>query len=472
MPWALFYPADYSIGSASLGYHYVFQKLRELGTAAERFFASPVPYRSVDADTLLERFPVISASIAYECDVPLFFRWLNGAGVPLSPKIREAGGFPIVGMGGAITYINPLVASGVCDFIVLGDGMDVLKDITEVIRRFGGSSREKLWEALAAIPAVFVPPVHMRKGLENSKLRIARELSLDGPYPMHSLWMTPRGAFGKTLLIELQRGCARSCSYCTLTGCFGKTRIRKFETIARAFDSITLRFDIPQAGLVTPEAGDYPFIERLLSKLKKNGTGVSFASLRLDRLTEAMLTALSESGRRSVTAAPETGSDALRFACGKKFGNELVIEKLEMAKKLGIEKAKLYFMVGLPGETDEDVSAITSLCRRIIDETGLALTLSVNPFVPKPGTRWSGENFAGSRTIKEKYEKIKKDMRAITKKAPRLRLTGIKEAEEEFSLAWYGYNDSAALAGAVEDGAAPRPASGRELTAPEIAQFI
>ena len=291
MPWALFYPADYSIGSASLGYQYVFQTLRELGAAAERFFASPVPYRSADADTMLERFPVITASIAYECDIPVFFRWLRGAGIPLLPEEREEGGFPVVGMGGALTYINPLAASGVCDFVVLGDGMDVMGGIADVLRRYGGGSRAKLWRELAELPTVFVPPLHAREGLEKYNLRIARELSLDGPYPMHSVWTTPRGAFGKTLLLELQRGCARSCSYCTLPQCFGRMRFRKFEAVEKAVDDITARFNIPQAGLVTPEAGDYPFIAPLLAKLREKEIGVSFASLRLDRLTPDMITA-------------------------------------------------------------------------------------------------------------------------------------------------------------------------------------
>lgn len=472
MPWALFYPADYSIGAASLGYQYVFQKLRESGAAVERFFASPMPYRSVDADTMLERFHVITASIAYECDIPLFFKWLHGAGIPLLPEEREGGGFPVVGMGGALTYINPLAASGVCDFVILGDGMDVMGDIADVLRRCGSGGRARLWRELAEIPTVFVPPVHISEGLEKSKLRIARGLSLNGPYPMHSVWTTPRGVFGKTLLLELQRGCARSCSYCTLPQCFGRMRFRKFEAIEKAVDDITARFDVRQAGLVTPEAGDYPFITPLLAKLRKNGIGVSFASLRLDRLTADMVTATSVSGRRSVTAAPETGSDGLRFACGKKFQNDLVVEKLAMARGLGIDKAKLYFMVGLPGETGEDISAITDLCRRIIDETGLALTLSVNPFVPKPRTPWSMENFAEARTIKGKYEKIKKEMRSITKKTPQLRLTGVKEAETEFRLAWYGYKDSAALAAAVESGGTRQPEGKRAEAAEEIAKFI
>ena len=375
-------------------------------------------------------------------------------------------------MGGALTYINPLAASGVCDFVVLGDGMDVMGGIADVLRRYGGGSRAKLWRELAELPTVFVPPLHAREGLEKYNLRIARELSLDGPYPMHSVWTTPRGAFGKTLLLELQRGCARSCSYCTLPQCFGRMRFRKFEAVEKAVDDITARFNIPQAGLVTPEAGDYPFIAPLLAKLREKEIGVSFASLRLDRLTPDMITATSESGRRSVTVAPETGSDGLRFACGKKFTNDLVVEKLAMARGLGIDKAKLYFMVGLPGETDEDVSAITALCRRIIDETGLALTLSVNPFVPKPRTPWSAENFAEVRTIKGKYEKIKKEMRSITKKTPQLRLTGVKEAETEFRLAWYGYKESAALAAVVENGETRLPEGERARAAEEIARFI
>ena len=114
MPWALFYPADYSIGSANLGFHYVFQRLRESGVAAERFFASPVPYRSVDADTMLERFSVITASVAYEGDIPAFYRWLSGANIPLLAEERVAGSFPVIGMGGALSYIMTLKVSGVC----------------------------------------------------------------------------------------------------------------------------------------------------------------------------------------------------------------------------------------------------------------------------------------------------------------------------------------------------------------------
>ncbi|MCF0247788.1 MAG: radical SAM protein, partial [Synergistes sp.] len=437
MPWALFYPSDYAIGSANLGYQYVFRRLREAGVAAERFFAAPIPYRSADADTLLERFSVITASIAYEGGIPVFFRWLSEAGIPLSAKQREDGGFPVVGMGGALSYINPLSLSGVCDFIILGDGLDVLNHVTESLRAWErGLSREKLWNRLAESPNVFVPPVDIVEGRVVRDLQIDRTLDLNGPYPVHSVWTSEKSAFGNTLLLELQRGCVRSCRYCTLPQCFGKTRLRDFSVIKNAVEDITSRFDVQRAGLVTPEAGDYPQLSPLLGLLDEKNVGVSFASLRVDRLNEEMIDALVRGGRRSVTVAPETGGEALRASCGKKFSDDLIIEKLAMAKKAGIENVKLYFMIGLPGESDEDVSGITTLCRRIIDATGQNLSLSVNPFIPKPGTPWQNEKFAGKFTIREKYERIKRDMRTITKKTPLLRLTGIKEAESEYALAW------------------------------------
>lgn len=472
LPWALFYPADYSIGAANLGYHYIFETLKKAGVMTERFFASPVPYRSADKDTLLERFSVITASIAYEGSIPLFCRWLSEASIPLLPEQRAAASFPVVGMGGALSYINPLSVAGICDFIILGDGMDIMPHVIAALREHERTGdRQKLWERLAEADEILVPPVDIIDGKIIRKLKVGRTLSLDGPYPMHSLWTTPRAAFGKSLLLELQRGCARNCSYCTLPGCFGKMRFRSFELLKEAVEKITSRFEIPQAGLVTPEAGDYPMLPQLTELLGEKKVGVSFASLRLDRLTPQMIEAMTANGRKSITVAPETGGEALRFACGKKFTDDLILEKLSLAKTMGIERVKLYFMIGLPGETDEDITAMTALCRRVIAETGQNLTLSVNPFIPKPGTPWRNELFAGKKTIKQKYEKIKKEMRSITRKTPQLRLTGIKEAETEFALSWYGYNESRALALSAAEGRLILPEPDRNAAAQELAKI-
>jgi len=136
LPWAMFYPADYSIASANLGYQYIFRKLREAGVAAERFCRTPFPYRSIDGDTLLERFPVISASISYELGVEEFFKWLKSANIPLNPFERAKGDYPLVIVGGAISYINPLIVSAVADAVILGDGMDILPAVIDAVSKY------------------------------------------------------------------------------------------------------------------------------------------------------------------------------------------------------------------------------------------------------------------------------------------------------------------------------------------------
>lgn len=162
-----------------------------------------------------------------------------------------------------------------------------------------------------------------------------------------------------------------------------------------------IKFD--QVGFVTPEAGDYPEINKILDLLQKMDKGVSFASLRLDRLTEKMLDAITRGGRHSLTVAPETGRDCLRTSCGKRFSNDLIIEKLKLAKEKGINNVKLYFMIGLPEEHDDDIFAIPELCRRIIETTGQSLVISAGPFVPKPWTKWERHDFSGLQEIKRKY---------------------------------------------------------------------
>ena len=478
LPWALFYPEDYSIGASSLGFHYIFRILRENGIAVERFFKTPIPYRSVDGDTLLERFSVITASVSYELGVTSFCDWLLSANIPLLPAERVRGHFPVIGAGGALTYINPLPLSGFCDFIILGDGIDVMPNVIKCIEKYSSSGdREALWADLALLDSVLVPPVHMQNGVKLSdslKRTVAKDMELSDNYPMHSTWISKDSVFSDTLLIEIQRGCARKCSYCTLPGSFGKMRTRSFETIKKQVDSLLSVTSIRQAGLVTPEAGDYPELDKLTDYLTSKNIGVSFASLRIDHLTKNMISVLTAGGRHSITVAPETGNDALRFSCGKKFTNDLILEKLTLASEAGINQVKLYFMIGLPGETEDDVLSISTLCRRIIDETGQNLILSVGPFVPKPATAWQDANFIDLREIREKYRIISKGARSIKKKSPKLRLTSPKEAEYEFNLAWYGFTESRSMAEymSASGSSVPLVSIDRENTKEELKYII
>jgi len=250
-------------------------------------------------------------------------------------------------------------------------------------------------------------------------------------------------------------------------------RRRQIALFKDDFVSLCSKFDFDQVGLITPEAGDYPEIDELLDLIQANKKSVSFASLRIDRVNEKMLSALSSGGRHSITVAPETGNSNLRAKCGKKFSNELIIEKLRCAKEFGINKAKLYFMLGLPEETDEDVKSIADLCANIISETGQTIIISAGAFIPKPWTKWEMEQFAGIDEVKRKYRLLTEATRKIKKKTPVLRLTSPKEAEAEFVLAWAGSSESKQLAADIEKyGKRKFNFSDRQRTWEELRQFL
>lgn len=433
LPVALFFPADYAVGMSNLGYHYIYRKLRELGVAVERFFASPIPYRSVERDTLLERFSLILASVAYEGDIPALARWMQAGGIDAPRTMREARETQIVGVGGAMTYINPLALTGIADFIVLGDGLPVLEYVTETLRL--GQPREATLRELARHPSILVPSVHieaLRRG-QAASLRIERQLDISEDYG-HGTWIAPDSAFGATLLLELQRGCMRACSYCTLPSCFGPLRQRPLALLQADLRRIGRTCPFEQVGLVTPEAGDYRDLDALLAEIDALGKGVSFASLRVDALTDGMVHALVRGGRQRLTVAPETGDDAFRARCGKRFTNADLLEALARARDNGVKGAKLYFMIGLPEEDVEAVASIPALCGRIRKETGLGISVNVSPFVPKPGTAWALQPFDGATNLRRKKALLLRELRRIP--GVKLHATSVREAVGEYLLSW------------------------------------
>jgi radical SAM superfamily enzyme YgiQ (UPF0313 family) len=204
--------------------------------------------------------------------------------------------------------------------------------------------------------------------------------------------------------------------------------------IERDIDEIAKRTSFGRVGLVTPEASDYEDLDGLLAFIERLGKGVSFASLRADGLTRRMVDALARDGRRSLTIAPESGDDDLRFACGKRFTNDKIVQVLQMARNRGIANVKLYFMIGLPGEGDDHVASIAALCGRLREETGLRVNAAVSPFVPKPGTAWASMPFEGESALKRKIRLL---VRAFSGMAgSTLQTASVKEACVEYALSW------------------------------------
>jgi radical SAM superfamily enzyme YgiQ (UPF0313 family) len=226
--------------------------------------------------------------------------------------------------------------------------------------------------------------------------------------------------------------------------------VRGPELVERDIDETLRVAEFSRVGLVTPEAGDYEYIDELLDFAEHRGKGVSFASLRVDNLTERMMKALVSGGGRAVTVAPETGDDSLRRICGKRFSNGDVTEKLEMAARTGARSAKLYFMIGLPGETREQAMSIAALCEDVRLKTGLTVTASVSPFVPKPGTPWAGEVFAGEKKLKVLFSLLSRTLGGVS--GVKLRAAGIREACVEYAVSGAGTEASRYIARDVLSG--------------------
>lgn len=446
IPWALLYPSSYKVGMSNLGLHYIFFGLKQNGIGVERVFLSPSSL-SVDGERHLRDFAVITASVAYEVDVVALTKLLGREKIPLSWDERAKTDGPIIGIGGALTYINPLVFSGLADFVVLGDGEAALRAVVEAVHKaMSCGRRDKLWADLSEHPSIYVPAVHnafIDKGEELGRVR--GHCPNLGDILGHSLWLTPHAALGRTLLIELQRGCKRRCPYCTIPACFGRDRRQPVEVVKGKIEALQHRFSFDQVGLVTPEASDYPCLDNLLDFLEGLNCSVSFASLRLDALTPKMVRALVAGGRRGLTVAPECGSDALRYSLGKPFSNKTIIKTISMAADEGVRSAKLYFMIGLPGERDEDVAQIADLARSIRDSARLKVVLAVNLFVPKPHTPWSEASFLGQREGKRRLALLKKALRGDSK-GIEVREGGVREAAVEYRLTWATLQDGVCLA--------------------------
>ncbi|MDO9508053.1 MAG: radical SAM protein [Thermovirgaceae bacterium] len=424
---------------ASLGFHSIIAELRKLGVGVERFFNGKFAGVSLESGRRIENFPIISASVAYEPDLisilSVFKRWKMSH----SWQDRFESEEPVFGVGGALSYINPLIFSGIADWVVLGDGEPVVEYLVRECRNYvSHGDRRRLWEKLAEHESIYVPPIHRDQILSGNQVPRKKSVltDMDKAYGK-SLWVTSGAAFGRTVLVELQRGCRRRCNYCTIPMSFGPVRVRSLDRVLEDISNVSHIGDI-QIGLVTPEAGDYPGLPELLAYLKKTEQAVSFASLRVDNMTEDMVEAVVRSKRFGLTVAPETGTDRLRALCGKPFDNSLIVDKLMMARFIGVKQVKLYFMVGLPGEENSDIDSIPELCREIRGKTGLRIRASVGIFVPKPLSHWEMASMIGVEEAFSKIKRLKASFAEKTLKGCSISVQEPREALLEYALSWSG----------------------------------
>ncbi len=415
---ALAYGNSYHVGMSSLGFQRVYELVhgRE-GWTCERFFADGAGMpRSVETDTPLAAFGAIAFSISFEEDYLNALQMLARARVP--PRRAARGGDdPIVIVGGSCAMINPLPLAEFVDVFALGAAENLLPELLPALEET--ASRGELLERLAGLPGFYVP-AHHRPEEDGCFTKLAKleltEQQMRGPGALPTTAIvTPRTEFAEKFLIEMSRGCPEKCRYCWATFGMGRFRWHPTEFILASLERARPVTD--QLGFVATAVGDHPDLEPILLEANRLGFRTSVSSIRIPAVSEGVLEALYASGDRSITLAPETGSDALRWKLNKPVPNALLFEKVRLIFRQGFTQLKLYFLLGLPGETMEDVEAIlevASRCRALMLEE-LAprgaighVHLGVNILIPKPYTGWQREHMEEVPVLRRKIARLQR----------------------------------------------------------------
>lgn len=445
----LLYPNTYFVGMSNLGFQTMHRVLNALpGLSCERAFLpdpadlpeltrTQTPLFSLETQSPLAEFDLIGVSVSYEMDYANVLRALLWAGLPPLTRDRDET-HPLVIAGGPCLTYNPEPLADFLDACVIGEGEETMAAVAEVLRTVSmarGATRAELLAALATVPGVYVPSQHEgglppdpgrcpagRTGGEgaNQAPSVSRRWVRDlDAYPAATFILTPETQFGDMVCVEISRGCGRGCRFC-IAGYVTRPPRHRARAAIREIVAAALPHR-RKVGLVGPSISDYPDLPALLDDLAGLGAAVSASSLRADVLLASPTLALAGSGETAITIAPEAGSQRLRHAVNKSLTDEAILAAAENAVAAGIRRVKLYLMLGLPTETDADVEAAAALCRRIADLPGMRqVQVSINPFVPKPGTpfQWCAmerENVLAARL---------KRFRSLLKDHKRLQISG------------------------------------------------
>jgi radical SAM family uncharacterized protein len=448
----LVFPGTYYVGMSSLGYQTIYRIINARKDAlAERLFLpdakSPLnraslssPITSVESKTRPSDFEILGFSVAFEHDYKEVADFLRLSGIPPFSRDRDES-HPLLILGGVCTFFNPEPIADFFDAVIVGEAEESINEFLDEYVNLKSASRQELLLSLSHIPGVYIPSLYTPSYNTDGTLlsyaaasgapeRIVRRYVKDlDSFPAKSAIITSDTEFSDMFMIELSRGCGRHCRFCMAGYVYRPPRSRSFESVKKDIEEG--RKLAAKIGLVGSAVSDYPEIARLANEFKDQEINFSASSLRADSLTPELARLVSK-GNRTVAIAPEAGSERLRAVINKNISQEQVLSAVRTLIEAGVLNVKLYFMVGLPTERDEDIEEIIALASKAREEMLSAarlkgrmgtLSLSVNCFIPKPWTPFQWEPMETADRLKNKLQHIAKALKgpnmAVTHDVPK-----------------------------------------------------
>ena len=389
----------------------------------------PVTYESL---TPIGEYPIIALSVAYELELAGVCRLLAAGKVPVLAEERSERD-PFVLAGGPLTFSNPLPLAPYVDAMIVGEAEALMPIVCRVVLE--ASSRRAALEEIARMEGVYVPLLH------GDELPLVAKVD-DAMLPAFSAIRTPHTELSNMFLIESERGCSRGCTYCVMRrSTNGGMRIVPKDVLLERIPE-----DARRVGLVGAAVSDHPKIVEIVRTLAERGKEVGLSSLRPDRLSDDFVAALKLAGYRTLTTAMDGPSERMRLLLERRAKETHLVRVAERAKKHGMDRLKLYLMVGLPDETDEDIDE----CVRFTTELSriMPVALGIAPFCSKRNTPLDGMPFAGIKLVEGRLDRLRRGLRGRAD----VRATSARWAWVEWVLAQGGPLEGRAVLDAVRAG--------------------